>query len=131
MRKASVLCAAMLILGSTMTVLAEDADTTPSQTDKPAATDMDHSQMDHSKMEMMGKKEATGTGVVNAVDIDKSSINITHEPMPDFGWPKMTMDLPATRKVDLSKVKAGDKVTFTLKLGMDKKYRVIDVKPAP
>ena len=42
----------------------------------------------------------------------------------------MTMDLPVTRSVDLDKIKAGDKVNLTLKLGRDKQYRVIAVEPA-
>ncbi len=92
--------------------------------------EMDHSEMDHSKMQEPGKTQATGTGVINTVDIDKKSINITHEPMPELGWPTMTMDLDVTKKVDLSPVKEGDKVNFKLKLGRDKKYRVIEIKPS-
>lgn len=76
-------------------------------------------------------QEAAGVGVVNSVDAGKGTFNITHEPMPALGWPSMTMDLPVMKKVDLSGVKAGDKIGFTLKLGRDKQYRVIDVKPAP
>ena len=96
---------------------------------------MDHSKMDHSKMEttemeVSGAKEATGTGVINSVDADGRSINITHDPMPEFGWPKMTMDLATTKKVDLSNVKEGDKVEFKLKLGRDKKFRVIEMESA-
>lgn len=74
--------------------------------------------------------EAEGVGVVNSVDPDKNMINITHEPMPALGWPEMTMDLPATKHVDLSGVKPGSKVDFKIKLGRDKKYRVIEIAPA-
>lgn len=90
---------------------------------------MDHSKMDHSEMGMTQKSEAVGKGVINSVDVDANMINITHEPMSELGWPQMTMDLPVTRKVDLEKIKDGDNVSFTMKLGRDKKYRVINLTP--
>ncbi len=73
---------------------------------------------------------ADGVGIINSVDAEKKMINITHEPMPELNWPTMTMDLPVTRRVDLGRVQAGDKVGFELKLGRDKKYRVIGITPA-
>ncbi len=42
----------------------------------------------------------------------------------------MTMDLPVTNKVDLAKLKPGDKVIFHLKLGRDKAYRITEIKTA-
>lgn len=92
--------------------------------------EMDHSKMDHSEMAHDAKDQAAGRGVINAIGADGKSVNITHEPMPDLGWPEMTMDIPVTNKVDLSKTKAGDAVDFTVKLGRDKKYRIIDMAPA-
>lgn len=95
-----------------------------------------HGQMDHSghgQMQAVDVKpgtEAAGVGVLNSVDADKGMVNLTHEPMPALGWPTMTMDLPVTNQVDLSAVKPGDKIDFTLKLGRDKQYRVMDMKPA-
>ncbi|MCH9807661.1 MAG: copper-binding protein [Alphaproteobacteria bacterium] len=95
---------------------------------------MDHSKMDHGAMKhgeaMPGKTEASGVAVINSVDADKGMINLTHEPMPDLGWPTMTMDLPVTKRVDLGSVKAGDKVDFKVKLGRDKQYRVTDMEAA-
>lgn len=92
---------------------------------------MDHGQMDHGQMNHGAMSdEASGVGVINTVDADKGTINITHEPMPELGWPTMTMDLPVTRRVDLSIVKAGEKVDFKVKLGRDKQYRVTDISPA-
>ena len=90
-----------------------------------SAEEMDHTKMNHAK-----KTEAIGKAVINSVDVDARSVNLTHEPMPEFGWPEMTMDLPVTRKVDLSTTKPGDQVKFTIKLGRDKKYRVIELSPS-
>ena len=58
-------------------------------------------------------------------------VEITHEPMPDIGWPQMTMDIPVTRRVDLNGFKAGDKVEFELKKGRDDVYRIVNMKSAP
>lgn len=92
---------------------------------------MDHSDHSgHGQMEVKPGTEASGSGVVNSVDADKGMINLTHEPMPDLGWPTMTMDLPVTKHVVLGGIKAGDKVDFKIKLGRDKKYRVIEMLPA-
>lgn len=101
-------------------------------------TGMDHQKMDSGKMDhgamsheaKPGVTEASGVGVVNAVDATKKQVNLTHEPMPELGWPKMTMDLPVTGGVDLGAVKSGDKVTFRLKLGRDKVYRIMEMQPA-
>ncbi len=90
---------------------------------------MDHNAMDHSEL-IPGQAQATGVGMINTFDADKKMINITHEPMPELGWPAMTMDLAVTERVDLSGIKAGDKVKFKVKLGRDKKYRITDIKAA-
>ncbi|MFV0297514.1 MAG: copper-binding protein [Hyphomicrobiaceae bacterium] len=73
--------------------------------------------------------DVKAAAVIHKVDAGKGMINVTHEPVPQLKWPKMTMDLPVTRRVDLSKVKAGDKVMITLKQGMDKQYRVVEIAP--
>ncbi|MCB1503397.1 MAG: copper-binding protein [Hyphomicrobiaceae bacterium] len=97
---------------------------------KPDHSQMDHSKMDHGNMNheaKPGATEAQGVGVINTIDGAKKQVNLTHEPMPELGWPSMTMDLPVTGKVDLDGVKAGDKVTFRLKLGRDKVYRIMEM----
>ncbi|MEZ5857046.1 MAG: copper-binding protein [Hyphomicrobiaceae bacterium] len=74
--------------------------------------------------------EVKAKAVVHKVDTAKGMINVTHDPVPALKWPQMTMDLPVTKKVDLSKLKAGDKVTITLKQGVDKQFRVTNVDMA-
>lgn len=89
-----------------------------------------HSSMNHGDMKSMDKKtEAVAVGVVNSVDEKAGKINITHEPVLALGWPKMTMDLPVTRRVDLSTVKTGTQVNITLKQGRDKQFRVMAIEP--
>lgn len=85
---------------------------------------------DMKAVEVKPGTEAAGVAVINTIDTDKGMVNLTHDPMPELGWPTMTMDLPVTRRVDLSGIKPGDKVDFKLKLGRDKQYRVTDMAPA-
>ena len=89
-----------------------------------------HGAMKHGQMKAVeGNKEAVAVGVINSVDASAGKINVTHEPVPELGWPKMTMDLPVTRRVDLSSVKPGSTVNITLKQGRDKQFRVMAIEP--
>ncbi len=89
-----------------------------------------HGSMNHGEMKAMGNKtEAVAVGVVNSIDEKEGKINVTHEPVPELGWPQMTMDLPVTRRVDLSTVKTGTPVNITLKQGRDKQFRVMAIEP--
>ncbi|MEQ8823305.1 MAG: copper-binding protein [Filomicrobium sp.] len=96
--------------------------------------EMDHSHghAHHGQMKAVDVKpgtEAAGVGTLNSVDTEKNMVNLTHEPMPELGWPVMTMDLPVTKRVDLGSVKVGERIDFKVKLGRDKKYRVIEMTP--
>lgn len=55
-----------------------------------------------------------GQGVVNTVLTADQKINLTHEPIPEIGWPAMTMDFAVQKGVDLSKVQVGSGVHFVL-----------------
>ena len=73
---------------------------------------------------------ATGSGKVNKVDPAKHTINLSHGPMPAINLPAMTMDFAVAPGVDLSTVKPGQQVDFTLapKPG-SKDYQVTQLKP--
>ena len=73
------------------------------------------------KMPGMGKNEkkgeqktASGTGTVVALNAAAKKITLDHGPMAAIDWPAMKMEFPTASSVDLSKVKIGDKVRFTL-----------------
>jgi Cu(I)/Ag(I) efflux system periplasmic protein CusF len=55
-----------------------------------------------------------GKGKVNSVDAKAGKINLSHEAIASLGWPGMTMDFDVQDKAMLAKLKAGQKVTFTL-----------------
>lgn len=92
---------------------------------------MDHGSHGSMKMEAPADvTEAEAKGKVNSIDADGGTVNVTHDPVPALGWPAMTMDLPVTRRVDLSAVKPGTPVTFKLKKGRDNQFRIIDIAPS-
>lgn len=94
----------------------------------PAVADKNHH---HEEMKTVkAHKQAKVKGVINKIDPSNKLLNVTHEPVKELGWPKMTMDLPVTSKVDLSQLNIGDSVHFILKQGRDKKFRIIKVMKA-
>ena len=73
-------------------------------------------------------KSASGTGTVIALNTAGKKITFDHAPMPELDWPAMKMEFPVAPSVDLSKVKKGDKVRFTL-TGSGKAYTVQSIAP--
>ena len=74
-------------------------------------------------------KTATGTGTVTALNAGKRRITLDHAPMPDINWPAMKMEFAVDKAVDLSKIKTGDKVQFTL-TGSGSNYTVQSIAPS-
>ena len=97
--------------------------------------------MDHHKMGKMhdnamkkdvpaspsAKGGIKATGVINGVNISKRKIDITHAPIKALGWPKMRMELDVDSSVDLSSIKAGDNISFTLKPAPNDNFVVINI----
>ena len=80
-----------------------------------------------------GQKAATtasGTGTVTAVDAASRKVTLDHGPIPAIKWGAMKMEFATAPSVDLSKIKAGDKVQFTL-AGSGSTYTVQSISPAP
>ena len=57
--------------------------------------------------------EASGTGVVTAVDAAKGTVTIEHGEMPELKWPPMTMAFAAPPEF-LTNISPGDEVRFEL-----------------
>jgi Cu/Ag efflux protein CusF len=75
-----------------------------------------------------GAKQATGTGTVTAVNTANRKLTLDHAPMPDIDWPAMKMEFSVAPSVAPSKVKAGDRVKFTLS-GSGNSYTVQSISP--
>ena len=70
----------------------------------------------HSDMQMAhaGHNDAHGTGTVNSVDPAQHKVNLSHNPIPEIGWPAMTMEFPVAPSIDLKAIKPGMRVNFTI-----------------
>lgn len=80
-----------------------------------------HAMDDHGSHSGMAEGVHT-TGTVHAIDAD--TVNLTHEPIPEIGWPSMTMDLPLLEGAETGDVSPGDDVTIMLEKGADGMYGV-------
>ncbi len=104
------------------------------QASKPGET----VKMDHHKMgekaeskpadnAQVDAKAVQATGKINSVDLAKQSINVTHDPIKALGWPKMKMEFSVANNVDLSNIKTGDLVNFSIKPKGDDDYIVVNI----
>ena len=82
------------------------------------------------QMAHAGHSGAHGIGTVNSVDPAQRKINLSHQPIPDIGWPAMTMDFPVATSVDLKAIKPGTRVNFTIDKGQDGMYEIRTIMPA-
>lgn len=58
--------------------------------------------------------EASGVGIVRAIDSARGTITLQHQPIASIGWPAMTMTFKVVPPGLLKGVKVGEKVQFTL-----------------
>jgi len=80
---------------------------------------------------MGNKKQATtasGTATITAVNAARRKVTLDHGPIDEIKWPAMKMEFPTAPSVELSKVKVGDKVHFTLS-GSGSSYTVQSISP--
>lgn len=96
-----------------------------------AFAQMNHGNMDHSNMpvtEMQMDGAVHTKAVVNS--IGEETANVSHEPIPEIGWPAMTMDLPLSPDAQMmGDVAAGDSVTLMLIKGDDGLYMIGAIMP--
>jgi Cu(I)/Ag(I) efflux system periplasmic protein CusF len=77
-----------------------------------------------------GHNDAHATGTVNSVDAAQHKVNLSHSPIPEIGWPAMTMDFPVAASVDLKAIKPGSRVNFTIEKGQGGMYEIKVLSPA-
>lgn len=85
-----------------------------------------HSSMDHSNMAM---DQTVLEGAVHAEAVVNSfgdgTVNVSHEPIPEIGWPAMTMDMPLIEGAEMmGDIADGETVTMMLVKGSDGMYSV-------
>ncbi|MEO1473686.1 MAG: copper-binding protein [Pseudomonadota bacterium] len=91
-----------------------------------AESTADHS---HKHGEHAAMKEGVHTkGTLHAINGD--TVNLTHEPIPEIGWPQMTMDLKLLEGAEVGAVGPGDPITVMLEKGADGLYGIRALAPA-
>ena len=75
------------------------------------------------------ENDAHGSGTVNSVDLAQHKLNMNHGPIPEIGWPSMTMDFPVAPSVDLKAIKPGTRVNFTIKKQPGGMYEIKTITP--
>ncbi|MEL6474806.1 MAG: copper-binding protein [Pseudomonadota bacterium] len=61
--------------------------------------------------------------------IDGNTVNVSHGPIPDIGWPSMTMDLTLLEGAKVGDVKPGDTAMMMLEQGADGIYGIRALMP--
>ncbi|WP_081639559.1 efflux RND transporter periplasmic adaptor subunit [Euryhalocaulis caribicus] len=98
----------------------------------PREMSMDKMNMDQPDSGGMGmdvSAAAEGVGVLNAVDAQARTVNLSHEPIPAIGWPAMRMDFEVAPDVVLGDIETGDQVEFSLQ-ETGESYTVTAIAPA-
>jgi Cu/Ag efflux protein CusF len=75
--------------------------------------------------------KASAVGTIHTVNVERRSVNLSHEPIPSLGLPAMTMDLSVAPSVNLQAVRPGTRVAFTLTRGADGFYMIDSITAAP
>lgn len=79
---------------------------------------------DHAGMAEGVHAEAT----INAIEGD--TVNVSHGPIPEIGWPAMTMDMKLLEGAETGGVGPGDKAMMMLEKGEDGMYAIRALMPA-
>jgi Cu(I)/Ag(I) efflux system periplasmic protein CusF len=82
------------------------------------------------RMAHAGHNDAHGTGTVNSVDPAQHKVNLSHNPIPEIGWPAMTMEFPVKPSLDLKTIKPGTHVNFTIEQQPGGMYEIQAISPA-
>jgi len=77
-----------------------------------------------------GHNDAHGTGTINSVDPAQHKMNLSHSPIPEIGWPAMTMDFPVAPSINLKAIKPGTRVNFTIEQQSGGMYEIQAITPA-
>lgn len=77
-----------------------------------------------------GHNDVHASGTVKAVNSGAHKVTISHQPISQIGWPAMTMEFTAAPAVDLSTVKPGAQVNFSMEQGADGMYVIQSIAPA-
>ncbi|WP_166255182.1 efflux RND transporter periplasmic adaptor subunit [Marinobacter salicampi] len=70
----------------------------------------------------------TTTGEITELDPDASQVTLRHEPIPELGWPAMTMAFELSDQIEINELELGQGIRFSFR-ETDLGYRVEEVAP--
>jgi len=71
----------------------------------------------------------SATGKLNAINLEKRKVNITHGPIPALQWPPMRMDFMVKKGVALDGLGTGQQVQFSIVKSGEYDYVVTQISP--
>ncbi len=94
------------------------------------AADMDMQSMKPGEDEPTSGKPLSGSGTITALDPTGDKITLAHGPIPEVGWPAMTMGF--SLKAGLAQgLSVGDHIRFGMMKMPDSSYMIMDVERMP
>ena len=76
--------------------------------------------------QVQNKESVMVMGVINSVMAGHDMVNITHEPVEEWGWPEMTMNFDVDGTLDISHLSEGERIHFTIKKYQDGSIMITD-----
>lgn len=87
-----------------------------------------HSGHDMNRMiEMRQSHMVEALGTVMSVDVNGQTINLAHDAIAEVNWPAMKMDFRIPPSIDLTGLRPGDKVQFTLHRAADGRLPLVEL----
>ena len=65
---------------------------------------------------------------INTIMPDHRMVNLSHNAIPLWGWPEMTMDFTVVSEVDINKMKPGSKLQVSIKKNISDNYEIVAIK---
>lgn len=95
---------------------------------KASFTRMDESSVETAAVEKdQTTKPINSKGKVNEVMQNEAKVNLTHDAIEALGWPEMTMDFRVKEGVDMTALKSGQEIHFTLEKADSGNYEISQI----
>ncbi len=116
MNKLTATVLTTLMLGASLSALADDSMKGMDMSKMPAGSSMHGMDMGNMKKKSSSDaKVAHGVGVIKSIDVKTAMITLNHQAIKELNWPPMSMGFKVADPKLLSGLKVGQKVTFELK----------------
>lgn len=82
-----------------------------------------------SEQQSAGVVSATVNGVINAIDMQNKTLNISRDAIPEWDRPEATIDFLVDENINMNSLKTGMEVTFTFEVRDD--LVIVEISPNP